>query len=341
MSQKSLTLTPHHRGIHRLAVFLSVWTVFVVWLGALTKSIWASLAIPEPVTFAWMPQWFFEAKLREEYGHRIFAGLLLLSTWALLAWVIYHYHESRLRLVVLALAAALLVTLQAVVGALTVHFGAAAFASIPHAVIGQSYFCLIVSLAVVTAPAWMSDAPAAADSNRPSVRRLAVICAILLFVQLLLGSALRHDNQDAPLKSGNQSTFILHLMAHIFGAVAVVAATAFLIARVFRKHREQPGIFRPVRVLMMLLGVQFALGMGAAALKMLTYQQASPPLSRAIVATSHVVIGAIMLALSVTVALRAYRFTDPACSSSTQVSGSQPAESQGSGSQRMIMGAPA
>ena len=303
--------TPYRHGLHLMAMGVTVFTFLVICVGGTTKSKEAGLTIPEPVIFNWVAEWLVTENISAEYGHRIIAFMLSCLIATLTGWVLFV--EKRPAVRKLAIGALLAVIAQAVLGALTVKFFAHAKTSIPHAVLGQITFCIAASLAVVTSAQWMAPTKAVISNEQPALRRLTISLVATLFVQLLLGAALRHDDKAHALRDGHESIFIWHLAAHILGALAVTYFLARVLMSVFRQHREQKEILGPARLIMMLLGVQLSLGIGAAILKVMTrsYDAAnSPPPLRVWVATSHVAGGALMLALSVVLALKAYRYTE-------------------------------
>lgn len=309
----------YNRTIHLLAQVAVVLAFLVICLGGTTKSKEAGLTIPQPVYYEWHYDWLFVENLNAEYTHRAVVPILSAVTLLLAGLVLVK--DSRSSVKKLAVFAVVVLLMQAVLGALTVQYFAKAQTSIPHAVLGQIFLCLIAALAVTTSPAWLSDKKAVRSPGAMSVQRLGLYCIIALFMQLLLGAALRHDGQAAALRSGQPSVFVWHLCAHIMGAFAAAFFIARLISRVFQQHRGLPEIFKPTRLLMMLLGVQLLLGMGSAALKVLTLEQYDwPPFSRVLVATTHLATGAMMLALSVVITLRAHRFTEPVAAEASDAS---------------------
>jgi heme a synthase len=298
------------RNIHRLAIFVVLLAFMVIFLGGKTKSKEAGLTIPEPVIFTWEPKWLMIENLSAEYSHRIAVALLSVGALALTVWI--HISDKRSYARKLSLWMMALLLAQAVLGALTVHFFARASTSIPHAVLGQTVFTLTVCLAIVTSQAWFNPAPVASVEEHPGLRRIALYLMIALFIQLLLGAALRHDNKGEALRNGNISIFIWHLVAHLVGAFAVLVCAARAISRIFRNFRHVPSLMTPARLIMILLTLQLALGIGAALLKIMhstSYDDAnSPPFWRVVIATSHQALGAVILATGAALTLFAYKF---------------------------------
>jgi len=298
---------PYHPGIHLLAKITAFWSFLVVLLGGLTKSKEAGLTIAEPIYTQFQWDWFFVENLNTEYSHRVFVSILSGLTLGLVALVLLKEERRAVRRLAIGMFFGLLA--QAILGAMTVAYFAQAKTSIPHGVLGQLFFCLSAGMVAVTSKSWVGASEKVHSDASPSLKKLAHWTVMALFVQLLLGAALRHDDQAAAMRDGHFGVFIWHLAAHVIGAFTVLYFVSRLLFRVFRDHRHQAEIMNPARLIMLLLGVQFLLGMGAAALKYLTLDEAhSPPPLRVWTATIHLGIGAIIFAASVVLNLRAKHF---------------------------------
>src|SRR5262249_48164308 len=138
----------------------------------------------------------------------------------------------------LSIAAFIGVLVQATLGALTVKYLTRAQVSIPHAVVGQTFFAIACCLACVTSATWTSSRPVATDERTPSMRRLAVWLMIAMFIQLLLGAALRHDNKSEAMREGREFIFVWHLVAHILGAFFVIYRAVLVAIRVLGSHKD-------------------------------------------------------------------------------------------------------
>lgn len=303
----SINLRPTFNAwVHRLALLTVAWTVLVITFGGKTKSQEAGLSIAEPVyaTFHW--DWLFVPNLSAEYTHRVLVPILGVLTVTLAGALLVRDRRPGLKKLAVALVLGLVA--QAVLGALTVKYFAKSHTSIPHAVFGQIFLCLTVSAAVLTSQYWLSDRKPLGSPLQPPLYNLCRALVIMVFIQLLLGAAIRHDNRGEVLKSGREMVFIWHLVAHVMGAIGVGFFLTRVIIRINRQHKAISELHSPTRWLMILLGLQIVLGTKAAILKMLTINNAeAPPTMRIVTATIHVLIGATMLAMSVALLLRAKR----------------------------------
>ncbi|HYG74361.1 MAG TPA: COX15/CtaA family protein [Planctomycetota bacterium] len=297
----------YHRAINVMAKMTAVWAFLVICLGGLTKSKEAGLTIAEPIYYKFNWEWFFVENLNAEYTHRTFVAIL--SGLTLLTAGLVFWKDKRRSVNRLAGGMLLGLLAQAVLGAMTVAYFAKAKTSIPHAALGQVFFCMAVAMCVVTSKRWIESGTALRSRENPALSKLALWTVIAMFVQLLLGAALRHDDQAQAMREGRFGIFAWHLTAHMLGAFAVVYFVSRVLFRVFRDHRSQPEILKPARLIMMLLGVQILLGFGAGVLKVITLDEAhSPPPLRVLVATTHLAVGALIFAAGVTLALRTHRF---------------------------------
>lgn len=82
--------------------------------------------------------------------------------------------------------------------------------SVAHSCLGQVFFCLTVSLAILVRPGWNWDEPKREDGSKPSVRRLAGWTAGAISLQVLLGAAFCDGGMT--------------LGPHLAGAVVLTAA---------------------------------------------------------------------------------------------------------------------
>jgi heme a synthase len=211
--------------------------------------------------------------------------------------------ESRAWVRWLGVCALAAVILQGLLGGLTVLLLLPAPVSIGHAGLAQIFFCITLTLALVTSPSWTAG-PTGRDDG--SLRRLTTTAAVLIYLQILLGATMRHTGAGMaiptfPLAFGHLlppawSTEIAIHFAHRLGAVVVIAAILATSAHVWRHHRDRPELMRPAMLLILLVCSQATLG----ALVVLSGLQP-------VVNTLHVVNGALVLGTSLVLTLRARR----------------------------------
>ena len=297
----------HYRAplwVHWFAVASAVATLVLIFVGALVTSTGSGLAVPDwPLSFGQVFPPMVGGVLYE-HGHRMvaaFVGMLtvtlvvLLSHWEARAWVRW-----------LGCGALLAVILQGLLGGLTVLWRLPTAVSVTHACLAQAFFCLMVTLAVCTAPSWSTYRALWTDERQPALRLLATGTTALVYGQLILGALMRHTGAglaipDFPLAFGRllppfeSQAVIVHFL-HRLGAVIVTCGIVWTVVRVRHHFRTEPALMRPACTLLGLLVVQLVLG----ALTIWTKRAVLPM-------TAHVAVGAAVLATSLVLTLRAYR----------------------------------
>jgi heme A synthase len=159
----------------------------------------------------------------------------------------------------------------------------------------------MVSLSVFTAPRWQDEREASVEADGWPVRYLCVAAFALTFAQLALGATLRHSATWDEYLPTNL------LLAHVTGAVLVTLLLGYTVWTTLRRHGANAYLAGPARLAAIVLGAQLILGV-------LTYlaRRASPddpqPLNPMIGLTvAHVACGALVLALTLILGLRAFR----------------------------------
>jgi cytochrome c oxidase assembly protein subunit 15 len=286
--------------LHRFAVATAVATCALLFVGGLVTSTGSGLAVPDwPLSFGQV----FPAMVGGvlfEHGHRLFASLVGLLTLVLALWTTVG--EGRAGVRALALLALFAVILQGVLGGVTVLYKLPLSVSVVHACLAQVFFCLTVTLAVLTGPRWAAERGTAEPSPLPV---LATLTTALVFGQLVLGALMRHMGAglaipDFPLAFGRlvpplATPFIRVHFAHRVGAAIVALAVALTAATALRAHRGRPALVRPALLAVVLVGLQIALGASI----IWTGRAVVPT-------TTHLVVGAGLLATSLVLALRAF-----------------------------------
>jgi cytochrome c oxidase assembly protein subunit 15 len=237
-----------------------------------------------------------------EHGHRLTAAFVGLLTTVLAVWI--WVRERRAWVRGLGVGALFAILLQGLLGGLTVLYLLPTPVSVAHALLAQVFFCLTVTLAVVTGPGWVRKAGLSARRVHPGLPTLCALTVGAIFGQLILGAVMRHTGAglaipDFPLAFGrllpplDSEAVLIHFL-HRVGAVVVTACVGGTLAWILARHRRDAWLLRPALAAAGLLLAQLALG----ALTIWTQKAVFPT-------TAHVAGGAGMLAASLTLTLRA------------------------------------
>jgi len=293
--------------LHRYTRLLVVATLILITAGGMVTSTNSGLAVPDwpttwgqnMFTFPWSGM---VGGIFYEHGHRLIASGVGLLTIGLLIflWRVEPRRWVR-RLGAAALAA---VVLQGLLGGITVLYLLPDAVSISHAGLAQLFFCLTVTIALVTSRGWREPAAAPVDDGR--LRRRAALLTGLVYVQILVGATMRHTGAglaipDFPLAFGGllPPTWTQDIAVHFLHRVGAVVVTAVAVANaayIWRRHPGRPELSRPLVVLLLAIVGQVTLG----AFVVLTGKQP-------VVNTLHVALGAAVLVTSLVLTLRAYR----------------------------------
>ena len=305
---------------HRLAVALAAAIFPLIWVGGLVTTYDAGMAVPDwPTTYGynmflypWQTWLFGPWDLFIEHGHRLFAALVGLLTIALA--VVLYRREERPWVRQLGLAAVALVTFQGVLGGMRVRLDARLLAQI-HGCVGPAFFALAAALAVFTSRRW-GEIDERANTLDRGVFRLALVTTLLAYAQLLLGSQVRHVSIEA-----DTTVFRAAVLLHLLGAALVTIHVLLLAARAGSRRRGDDWLIVPARLLLSLVLAQVVLGCGAWVVNYgfpawlseypwaARYVVARESATQALVTTAHVAIGSLILATSLTVALRSWRLS--------------------------------
>ena len=197
-------------------------TLALIGIGGLVTSHEAGMSVPDwPTTYGYnmflfpINKWL--GGIFYEHSHRLLASLVGLMTTVLAVWL--WLKDSRQWMHWLGVAAFLLVVAQGVLGGLrvTLHMDSL---GIYHATIAQLFFVLTCALALFTSRWWKglerrpparreensADEHAVPEAGAP-LRGLVLFTTILIFGQLIIAAAMRHQHaglaiSDFPLAHG-------------------------------------------------------------------------------------------------------------------------------------------
>jgi len=306
---------PWGRLVHWVAICAAVLTLPLLYVGGSVTTYRVGLAVPDwPTTFDenmfLYNFWDAPFGVRIEHLHRLYGAAVGVATIVLTGCLLAFDRRRWMKgLGILALAA---VVLQGVLGGLRVTERSTLLAAV-HGATGQAFFGLMVAMAVLTGRDWNGDAGRAADPTH--LRRRSSVLLVLLYVQILLGSWVRHYGTAGAIWS------------HALFAVAVWAHVAGFAYRLERSRPRIGPLIVPNRALILTVTVQIVLGL--AALVYVLPIGGSPravTLYQGAVRTAHQTNAAVLFAAAIVLALRTYRHLAGASSVVAAQPGDQPAD---------------
>ena len=309
--------------VHRFAVFTAGATIFLVIAGGLVTSTGSGMSVPDwPLSYGQlMPP--MTGGVFYEHGHRMVATFVGLLTLILAVWLWRTDERGWVRY--LGLAALASVIIQGALGGLTVLFLLPTPLSVAHAVVAQSFFALVVVIALVTSPAWHRHVRTELASIS-TTRVFAIGTTAMILLQLVIGAWMRHSNAglaipEFPLSYGhlappadreslqgiNDLRLSLNLApvdlgqiwihyAHRLGAMLVMLFSLATTIHVLRTYRSEQRLREAAVILLLLVLFQVFLG----ALTVLMRKGVE-------VTTAHVAVGALVLAESVLLTVRTFQ----------------------------------
>jgi cytochrome c oxidase assembly protein subunit 15 len=298
----------HKPALAAFATAGSVWVFVLVTLGAFTTSINAGMAFPDwPLSNGSInPEgWLRDISMFAEHSHRLTGAVMGLITIGLAVWI--WRREERRWLRNLALWALAIVIIQGLIGGKRVLLHETAVPGfqmslgemlrIPHGILAQVYVCLLFAIAAACSRRWIEGtAPVG-----PTVRRAGIICCLLLIAQLTIAATMRHNNAGLVIGSFPFSTpppgnhllppvwdfrISIHFAHRVMALVLAFALTWF--AWTIRRDKASTMAMRAgASALVSLLILQILLG-----------AQVIWTLRKPEMTTSHVVVGALLLAVT-------------------------------------------
>ena len=300
VNETPLTSTSPPRWLHRWAVVTVCATFPLLLLGAEVTTKGVGMVDQRGLRAPWH---FFQVFLEDkglgwiiEHGHRL-AGFIVGTCVIVLALGLW-LREPRRWLRWLGLAALGAVCLQGILGIFRIELNEllGKTLALVHGCFAQLVFALFVSLALFTSRSWMTFRNQAFHS--PSLKHWSLATVTLVFVQLVVGSVVRH--QDHPLAG----------RAHLILAFCVLAAIVWLAKLAFEIPGPKPVL--PIVFLLCLVALQIFLGVESWLSKF--FFEGSPwraleplPLHPELFRSLHYVTGTLIFAASVVITLYAHQ----------------------------------
>lgn len=320
VSQNAKPQHPVSSWPHRLAVLMVCATFPLIWVGGLVTTYDAGMAVPDwPSTYGYnlflypfSTWWGGPWDLFIEHGHRLLAsgvGMLVIA-FVVVVW----RKDSRPVMRWWSLVCLALVLLQGGIGGMRVLLDAVTLARL-HGCLGPVFFASCVVAAVMTSKWWRNVEPMATSETR-SFQRFALTTLGIAYLQLVLGSHLRHLPE-----SWEPSMFVVVVVAHLVVAVVLLAYCLMLAFFAVRKKQiRRTGVLTsPSLCLALLVCMQLGLGVGAWAVKYAwpqwlpggglwaNYTVQAESMIQGLTVTGHVALGSAILATATLIAVRSSR----------------------------------
>jgi len=259
-----------------------------------------------------------------EHSHRLFGSLVGLTTLVLAIFL--HVTRRASALKIMGWIALAMVIAQGILGGLRVT-GRFTLSTSPadtapslalaifHGVLAQLFLACLVVIASLLTQAWVHRRHALNAPGGNTDRALSLVLIALLLVQLIFGALVRHLSWKVsylphglgaqPEELVRRGTWALH--GHITLAVLVTLAAITVGIRAWGLYGSSPVLRRLGSALMILVGVQVALGLIALVLVSNDSPQKLPTAPDVLVTTAHQIVGAVLLALAVATGLWSHR----------------------------------
>ena len=269
-------------------------TFFLIIAGALVTSNDAGLSVPDwPTSFGSLYKIpHLVGGVKFEHTHRMiaqFVGFLsiILAVWT---WRV----DPRRWMKYLGLTALGLVIAQGILGGLTVLFYLPPAISSAHAALAQTFFCVVVLIALFTGRNWVEEIPLVEiDRERPSLFTLVLFSIFVLYVQLILGALFRHHG--------------LSWWPHVLNAATVAIVLTWTSIRALSQYSSLDAVRRPAITVLSLLIAQLCLGFVAFLTRVAWGHDAvQPELPMVLSTVAHVAVGALLLATTVVLAVQVW-----------------------------------
>ena len=283
-------------------IFAFLVSILLLGWGAFVTSINAGMAVPDWPTsldsydpFNPWPEWWKITPVLAEHGHRLLGALVGLFTVGLTIWT--WVADDRLWMKRLGVAALVLVMAQGILGGLRVVLVSLDLAVV-HAMVAQLYFSLLAAMILFVSPLWARITTSDLPFDGKAVTRFALGVSGAVYFQIFLGALLRHPGTGI---NPMYATF------HISFAVIATIAVVRLWLKLKNNFPEEIDILLIARRMHYVLGVQLSLGIFAYFVLLDERGVTQPSNVQVIINSAHLIVGALLFASTVLLAIAVSR----------------------------------
>ncbi|HWL06941.1 MAG TPA: COX15/CtaA family protein [Planctomicrobium sp.] len=268
--------------------------------GALTTSKNAGMAFADwptsdgyfMITYPWLRDFASNWGKFLEHGHRL-AGMVI-GIWSILLVIVAYRVEERKWVRLLSIGILLGVICQGLLGGFRVQLNDRGLAML-HGIFASIVFSLMGTMVAVTSIKWRTVTPLDQNIRYNKVKWWSTACVILVMLQYLYGSLVRHQGRG--------------LHEHLgLGFVVLIIIT---INAVIAWRQPHPWIKRSGLLLLLIASMQVVFGLKTWILKFgfptMGYVAVADSIQAVSIRTLHMVWGAVMLMAAVVHVLKVYR----------------------------------
>jgi hypothetical protein len=169
------------------------------------------------------------------------------------------------------------------------------WASVIHACLGHAFFAGTVALWIVAS--WQGTPSTTEDTGSPSLRTLGMLVPPAVLLQIFLGAIYRHVD--------------LPVWPHLTGSLIVGCLLLYTGMVVLESDPPVPALRPVAQALLVITGVQIALGLAAFLGRVMAADHLSPEWWMMAARTAHVVTGALTLGAAVAYAFQVFHHIQP------------------------------
>ena len=261
--------------VYRFAVATAVATFILTIFGGVVSVTESGLACPDwPLCEGRYIPKMVDGK-QFEHSHRVVASFVGAMTFALCALLVKYRRKTQPHLVKMGVAAAVLVTIQALLGAATVIMKLPWWVVSAHLATATAFFVLTTSIAFLAHPE--RSAPTLAQR---SLARVILPVAGLMYLQVVAGGVMRHLRAglacgfDIPFCNGavwpisGGLEVQLHMVHRMLGVAAALAVLALMVW-----IRGRPEASRAVKLVASVAGLLVVAQVGLGVMTVLTSRE--------------------------------------------------------------------
>lgn len=279
-----------------LAVAAAWFTWPLLFVGGLVTTFRVGMAVPDwPTTFG-INMFVYDFTnaawgVFVEHGHRLYGAAVGFCVIGLT--ICYFVTPQRKLLRILAIIALVGVIAQGVLGGVRVRWNSTDLA-FAHGCFGQLFFAFMTMIAVFAGKRWLLMGSQTQEPDQNHIRRWSIGLTGLIYGQIVLGAWLRHHGVGWEW--------------HLGAALAILAAAHMVFWKIRRQRSELPELVGPAWTLTIVLLIQVVLGVVSLwMLWPLDGIAREVTNAQALIRTGHQANGALLLASSSVLALRAWR----------------------------------